>query len=78
MCKVIRQVAKPCLGFKILAAGRKCGSTESVQAAFKFGYQNIKPTDVLIVGMFPKYKDQITENAEHTRRFAGVTSAAVS
>ena len=70
MCKVIRQVSKPCLGFKILAAGRKCTSPESVQGAFKFAYENIKPTDVLIVGMFPKYTDQIAENTGHARRFA--------
>ncbi len=70
MCKVIRQVSKPCLGFKILAAGRKCGSPQAVEGAFKFAYENIKSTDVLIVGMFPKYKDQIAENTGHTRRFA--------
>jgi hypothetical protein len=74
MCKVVRQVSKPCLGFKILAAGRKCGSPESVQGAFKFAYENIKPTDVLIVGMFPKYKDQITENTGYARRFGGIQS----
>jgi hypothetical protein len=70
MCKVIRQVSKPCLGFKILAAGRKCTSAESVRAAFKFAYENVKSTDVVIVGMFPKYKDQITENAGYAREFA--------
>lgn len=70
MCKVIRQVSKPCLGFKILAAGRRCTSEQSVQEAFKFAYENIKPTDVLIVGMFPKYKDQIGENTGYARQFA--------
>jgi hypothetical protein len=70
MCKVIRQVSKPCLGFKILAAGRKCTSPESVRAAFNFAYENIKRTDVLIVGMFPKYKDQIGENTGYAREFA--------
>jgi hypothetical protein len=70
MCKVIRQVSKPCLGFKILAAGRKCTSPESIRQAFKFAYENIKPIDVLIVGMFPKYKDQIGENTGYARQFA--------
>ena len=69
MGKVIRQVTKPCLGFKILAAGRKCTSPESIRGAFKFAYENIKPTDVLIVGMFPKYKDQIAENTGYAREF---------
>ncbi len=69
MCSVIRKVSKPCLGFKILAAGRKCTSVESIRKAFKFAYENIKPTDVLIVGMFPKFKDQITENTGYAREF---------
>ncbi len=69
MCSVIRKVSKPCLGFKILAAGRKCTSVESIRKAFKFAYENIKPTDVLIVGMFPKFKDQITENTGFAREF---------
>jgi hypothetical protein len=67
MCKVIRQVAKPCLGFKILAAGRACQSPEHVRRAFEFAYKNIKPIDATIVGMFPKFSDQIGENARLVR-----------
>lgn len=63
MCNMIRQVKKTCLGFKILAAGRKCDSPEQVREAFEFALQNIKPTDAVIVGMFPKFSDQIAENA---------------
>jgi len=63
MCKVIRQVQKPCLGFKILAAGRRCDSPEQVRQAFEFAFQNMKPIDAAIVGMFPRLSDQIGENA---------------
>lgn len=70
MCAMIRQTRKPCLGFKILAAGRRCGSPEDVRRAFEFAFQNIKPSDGVIVGMYPRYTDQISENAHLVREFA--------
>lgn len=70
MCQVLRQVDQPCLGFKILAAGRKCYKKESVKAAFKFAFTHLKPTDAVIVGMYPRYQAQIEENAQYTRQFA--------
>ena len=63
MTRAIRQTRKPCLAFKLLGAGRAGGSGEQIQAAFKFAFDNIKPTDAVIVGMFPKFKDEIAENA---------------
>jgi len=48
MTKVIQQVNQPCLGFKILAAGRKCDKNNKVEAAFKFAFENIKSTDGVI------------------------------
>jgi hypothetical protein len=71
MCKMVRQVKKTCLGFKILAAGRKCDSSEQVREAFEFAFKNIKPTDATIVGMFPRFSDQITENARLVREICG-------
>jgi hypothetical protein len=62
MCKVIRQVPKPCLGFKFLAAERRCGTPKQVREAFEYAYQNIKPTDAVIAGMFNKFSDQLAEN----------------
>jgi hypothetical protein len=67
MTKVIRQVKQPCLGFKILGAGRMCSSQQSVQAAFKFAFENIKPIDGVIVGMFPWYFDEISANTKYAR-----------
>jgi len=72
MTKVIRQVDQPCLGFKILAAGRMCGSDHKVEAAFKFAFEHLKSTDGVIVGMYPRYHDQIRQNAQYTRQFAAV------
>lgn len=68
MCKVIRATKKPCLAFKLLAAGRRISSPEQIEHAFRFAFQNIKPTDAVIVGMFPKFKDEVRENTELTRR----------
>lgn len=67
MTRVIRQVKKPCLAFKILGAGRAGGTREQVEAAFRFAFDNIKPTDAVIVGMFPKFKDEMAENAAIVR-----------
>ena len=70
MCAMIRRTRKPCLAFKILAAGRRCGSPEDVRRAFEFAFQNIKATDGVIVGMYPRYTDQISENAGLVRELA--------
>ncbi|MBI3922155.1 MAG: hypothetical protein HY318_12110, partial [Armatimonadetes bacterium] len=64
MCKAIRGTSRTCLAFKILAAGRLCDSAAQVEEAFRFTFTNIKPTDAVIVGMYPEYSDQPAENAE--------------
>jgi len=68
MTAVIRQVDKPCLGFKILAAGQHCWSEPSTEAAFQWAFANIKPTDGVIAGMFPCYADEVAENAGYARK----------
>jgi hypothetical protein len=68
MCKAIRQTRKPCLAFKVLGAGRNIGSGAAIEAAFRFALTNIKPTDAIIVGMFPRFKDEPKENADIVRR----------
>lgn len=73
MTKVARQVDQPCLGFKILAAGRMCHKEHLVREAFKFAFEHLKPKDGVIVGMYPRFHNQIRQNAEYTRQF-GTTS----
>jgi hypothetical protein len=78
MCKMIRQTRKPCLVFKILAAGRATRTPQAVSDAFRFVFERIKPQDCVIVGMYPRFKDEITENVELARRYgasAGTPSA---
>ena len=63
MYKAVRMTEKPCLVFKILGATRRCGSYEEVRSSFVEAFNNMKPVDAVVVGMFPKYKDQVYENA---------------
>jgi hypothetical protein len=72
MTERVRQIGKTCLAFKILAAGRLCNSTASVERAFEFAYSNIKPTDGVIVGMFPILSDEVGEDAMLARKYAKV------
>ncbi|KPK50571.1 MAG: hypothetical protein AMK72_01940 [Planctomycetes bacterium SM23_25] len=69
MTAVMRQVKQPCLGFKILAAGRRCANQNMVRDAFRFAFQNIKPTDGVVVGMYPQFFDEIRANAQYAREF---------
>ena len=71
MCAVLRQVKKPCIGFKILAATRNCKTPADTKAAFRFAFEHLKPTDMVDVGMFPKYHNQIAENAAIVRELLG-------
>lgn len=68
MCAAVRKTSKTCLLFKILAAGRRTNSAKQVDEAFRFAFANIKPQDCVIVGMFPRYIDEVKENADRTRR----------
>jgi hypothetical protein len=67
MFKVIQGVKKPCLVYKVLAAGRRIGSAAEVRQCFQTAFQNIKPTDAVIVGMYQQFGDQVGENAATVR-----------
>jgi hypothetical protein len=69
MFRAMRQTARPCLAFKILAAGRLCDHPDTVEKAFRDTFAQIKPNDAVIVGMYPEYEDQIAINADFVRRF---------
>ncbi len=72
MTAVIRQVKQPCFGFKILAAGRACLNERRVREAFKIAFNSIKPIDGVIVGMFPRYVDEIQFNVEAAHKYGQV------
>ena len=71
MYKTIKSVDKQCHVFKILGAGRLCETPEQVSEAFKETFANIKETDVVIVGMFQKYMDQIKINSDTVKKILG-------
>ena len=70
MWAVMRRTARPCLAFKILAAGRLCDRRDTVEEAFKSTLENIKPRDAVIVGMYPEYEDQVAMNAGFVRAYS--------
>ena len=66
MYRVMRQTRKPCFAFKILAAGRI--PDRGIEQAFRTAFESIKPNDGVYVGMFPKFKDEVRQNAEIVHR----------
>jgi len=78
MFKMMRQTKRPCLAFKILAAGRLSERREWVENAFKQTFQSIKPNDAVIVGIYDKFSNQPAEDADYTRRFGSAGSKAES
>jgi hypothetical protein len=60
----IQRLEKPCIGYKIMGSGRM-----DPVMAFEFAFDNIKPTDVVNVGMHRGDKDDmVEENVTHVRR----------
>jgi hypothetical protein len=64
MYKVMRTTRKPCFAFKIMAAGR----VSNAEQAFRTAFESIKPIDGVFIGLFPRAKDEIRENAERVQR----------
>jgi hypothetical protein len=70
MYRFMRQTKKPCVAYKILAAGR----VSNPEQAFRRAFESIKPTDFVCVGMFPCEKDEVKEDAYYTGKY-GVTAS---
>lgn len=66
--EVARKTPKTCFLFKILAAGRVTRESDGVEKAFRQAFSSIKPQDCVVVGMFPRFKDEIKENCDLVRR----------
>ena len=71
MFKVVKATKKPCLVYKVLAAGRRIASAAEVRSCFKIALDNIKPTDAMIVGMYQEFGDQVGENVAMVRELCG-------
>jgi hypothetical protein len=78
MSAVVRQVKRPCLAFKILAAGRLCWDERSVESAFEYAFSHIKKGDGVIVGMYPRFSDEISKNVALALKYAGAGVARLT
>jgi hypothetical protein len=67
MFAVVQATKKPCLVYKVLAAGRRVGNAAEIRQCFQTALTNIKPSDALIVGMYQQLGDQVGENAAIVR-----------
>lgn len=70
MFRAIRSASKPCLVYKVLAAGRRVGNPAEVRRCFEEAFAAIKPTDAVLVGMYQQFGDQVGENAALVREIA--------
>ena len=62
--EVIRHIQKPCIGYKIMGAGRV-----PAQQALEFAFANIKPTDAVNVGIFTgDNPNMVVENVRFVER----------
>jgi hypothetical protein len=66
MYRFMRQTAKPCFAFKIMAAGRI--EAAGADQAFRTAFESIKPIDGVFIGLFPRVRDEVRENAERVHR----------
>jgi len=67
MLERVRQTRRQCLIFKIYGATRRCRSEADMRAALAEAFAAAKPTDCVILGMFPKQSDQVAQNARLVR-----------
>jgi hypothetical protein len=72
--EVARKTSKTCFLFKILAAGRVARTPDGVDKAFKEALTSIKPQDCIVVGMFPRFKDEMKENCDRVRKILNYNS----
>ncbi|MCX6624751.1 MAG: hypothetical protein NTY38_27555 [Acidobacteria bacterium] len=64
----VKKTAKPCLIFKVYGATRHCDTPERRQAAINLAFDYAKPSDSIVVGMFPKLSEQVEENVRMVAR----------
>jgi hypothetical protein len=70
MLQMVQATRKPCLVYKVLAAGRRTDSPAEIRRCFETALKGIKPTDAMIVGMLQQQTDQVGQNATLVRELA--------
>jgi len=65
MIRTIQEIDKPCVAYKILAAGRN-----EPEPAFRFAFEHIKPTDPVCVGIYTEEQPtQVEDNVALTVKY---------
>ena len=72
MMETIRKCRKPCLTYKVLAAGRTVDSPDQVKERMSVALNGIKPSDAVIIGMYQRFNDQIGQTAQFVREIMSV------
>jgi hypothetical protein len=67
MMETIRKTPKPCLTYKVLAAGRTVDSPKQIRERMAVALNGIKPTDPVIIGIYQRFNDQIGQTAQFVR-----------
>ncbi len=62
MLERVRKTSRQCLIFKVYGATRKCSTQAQMRDALNLVCKYAKPNDAIIVGMFPKHSEQVSEN----------------
>ena len=66
--EAIQAIDKPCIGYKIMAAGRR-----DARESFEYAFANIKPTDAVCVGMHRgDNTDMVRENVVMVEEILGI------
>jgi predicted protein tyrosine phosphatase len=68
MLKRVSQSRKQCLIFKVYGATRHCQSEDRMLSALRLVARYAKPNDAVVIGMFPKHSDQVSQNARLVRQ----------
>ncbi|MBA3974672.1 MAG: hypothetical protein C0504_10710 [Candidatus Solibacter sp.] len=76
MMETIRRTPKPCLAYKVLAAGRAVNSPKQVNEHLAAALNGIKPTDPVIIGLYQRFNDQIGQTAQMMREIASPSKPA--
>jgi hypothetical protein len=71
MMETIRKTKRPCLTYKVLAAGRSVNSPKEVKERMAVALNGIKPTDPVIIGLYQRFNDQIGQTADFVREIMG-------
>ena len=71
MMQTIRKARKPCLVYKVLAAGRSVNSPREVKERMAVALDGIKPNDAIIIGLYQRFNDQVGQTAQFVREILG-------